>query len=114
MAPEPLKLQQVPDDGFAGLAAEAIGPIADDGLVAADYCVHGVLLALRQAEISNELPAALGQKEQLERSAKASAATTLNRTLTKYSTICAICHMSGCATADHASGTFTRTCAAPC
>ena len=44
------------------------------------------------AEISNELPAALGQKEQLKRSAKASAATTLDRTLTKHSTICAICH----------------------
>ena len=60
--PEALKLQQVPDDGFAGRAAEPVGPLASDTLVAADCCVHRVLLALRQAEISNELPAALGPK----------------------------------------------------
>jgi hypothetical protein len=39
-----------------------------------------------QAEISNELPAALGQMEQLKRSAKASAASTLDRTLVQHTT----------------------------
>ena len=86
VVPKALKLPQVPGDGFAGRAAEPVGPLASDTLVAADSCVHRVLLALRQAEISTELPAALGPKGQLKRSAKASAATTLDRTLAQHTT----------------------------
>ena len=50
-----------------------------------------------RTESSNELPAALGQRKQLKRSAKASAATTLDRTPTKCTPICAICHIFGTA-----------------
>ena len=85
--PEALKLPQVPDDGFAGRAAEPVGPLAGDTLVAADRCVHRVLLALRQGgdlEPSSLLRS--GQGEQLKRSAKASVATTLDRTPMQHTT----------------------------
>ena len=56
-------------------------------LVAADYCLHGVLLALRQGRDLERAPLLRsGQREQLKRSAKASAATTLDRTLTQHTT----------------------------